>query len=108
MPRRWLFLGLILLAVLFEVISDALFKHWSDTNKTAWMIVGLVLYVASTVFWAFSLKHEDLSKAITVFTVTNLIAVLAVGRFFFHETLSLQAKIGVAFGVIGIALMEME
>ena len=106
-PRAW-FIALIGLAVVFEVVSDTFFKQWSNTDKLAWLIIGVVLYVASTVFWAFSLKHESLSKAIMVFTITNVVAVLAVGRWVFHESLSGRAMAGMRLGLIGLVLMEME
>lgn len=105
---RLTFFVLIALAVAFEVVSDTLFKHWSNTDRTLWIVIGVVLYVASTVFWAFSLKHESLSKSIMVFTITNVIAVLAVGRWVFHETLSARAMAGIFLGLIGLVLMEME
>ncbi len=105
---RLSFFLLIVLAVAFEVVSDTLFKHWSNTGRTLWIVIGVVLYVASTVFWAFTLKHESLSKAIMVFTITNVIAVLAVGRWVFHESLSGRAMAGMILGLIGLVLMEME
>lgn len=105
--RVW-FLLLIAFAVLFEVVSDALFKQWSNTNRVSWLVVGMLLYVASTAFWAFSLKYQNLSTAIVVFTITNLLAVLMVGRLVFHETLSWQAKLGVLLGIVSVALMEID
>lgn len=55
-----------------------------------------------------TLKRESLSKAIMVFTITNVIAVLAVGRWVFHEALSTRAMAGIFLSLIGLVLMEME
>ena len=70
---KLLFFGLIGLAVILEVIGDILFKKWSISSKNALLIVGLLIYFIGTIFWAVSLKYEYLSKAISVFTILNLI-----------------------------------
>ena len=57
-------------------------------------------------FWAVSLKYETLSKAVTVFTVLNMIAVVLIGVFFFKENLSAMHKLGVALGVLSVLLLE--
>ena len=70
------------------------------------MIIGLAFYFTGTVFWAVSLKYEFLSKAISVFTVLNLIAVVLVGVLMFKEDLSLLNKIGICLGVLSVILIE--
>ncbi len=99
-------MGLILLAVLLEVAADVLFKKWSLENKNLLLGLGLFLYFIGTVFWAFSLKHEYLSKAISVFTVLNLILVVLVGVFLFKENLSSLNKLGIALGILSVVLIE--
>ena len=99
----WLFL---ILAVLLEVIADVLFKKWSLENKNLLLVLGLFLYFIGTVFWAFSLKYEYLSKAISVFTVLNLVIITLVGVVLFKEHLSLVNKIGVLLGILSVGLIE--
>ena len=97
---------LILIAVVFEVGADILFKEWSLQHKQLLFYSGLGVYFVGTVFWAYSLKFDYLSKAITVFTVLNLIAVILVGVFFFHESLSNLNKLGIVLGIISVLLLQ--
>jgi multidrug transporter EmrE-like cation transporter len=106
-PLRYVFFGLILIAITLEIAGDILLKQWSMDNKHILFWIGLLIYSIGTVFWAISLKYEVLSKAITIFTVMNLVIVAAAGVFFFKESLSLQHKLGMLLGVISVVLMEL-
>lgn len=105
--EKILFFALILLAVTLEVGGDIFFKKWSLENKNTMLMIGLFVYFIGSLFWAFSLKYDYLSRAITVFTVLNLIAVILVGVLYFNETLTLQNKIGILMGVLSIILIEL-
>ena len=100
------FLALIIIGVALEVAGDVFFKWWAIENKTMLLVVGLLIYFTGAAFWAVSLKYGPLSKAITIFTVLNLIAVVLIGVFFFKENLTILNKIGVALGVLSVLLME--
>ncbi len=102
-----IFFILIIVAVVFEIIGDVLFKKWSVDTKNTLLYIGLLIYFVGTVFWAISLRYEFLSKAISVFTLLNLIAIVAVGVFYFNEDLSVVNKIGIALGVVSIVLIEL-
>lgn len=101
------FFILVSLSVALEIVSDVLFKYWSISSKGLLLWGGLAIYTIGTILWAYSLKFELLSKAITVFTVLNLIVVVIVGAVLFKENLSLVNKIGVLFGVISIILLQL-
>ncbi len=101
-----IFFALISVAVIFEAIADFYFKKWSIENKTSLFSIGVVLYTVGTFIWAYSLKYEFLSKAISIFTVLNLIIIVLVGVFFFKEDLSLLNKLGIMLGVASIFLMQ--
>lgn len=103
---KFLFFAMILLATLFEVAGDIFFKKWSMGGKNALIIIGFLIYAIGTIFWAFSLKYEYLSKAISVLTILNLIIIVLVGTLYFNEGLSLINKIGIALGVISVVLIE--
>jgi len=103
---KLLFFGLIGLAVILEVVGDILFKKWAINSKNALLIVGLLIYFIGTIFWAVSLKYEYLSKAISVFTILNLILIVLVGVIYFKEDLSLINKIGIGLGILSVALIE--
>lgn len=101
-----LFLLLIFLAVAFEAAADIFFKKWSMESRTALMVIGMVLYAIGTFIWAYSLKYEFLSKAISVFTIVNLIVIILVGVFFFKEELTTLNIIGIALGVVSVGLLS--
>ncbi len=98
---------LILIAVVLEVIADIFLKRRALENKNVLLLIGLLIYFAGTIFWAISLKYDYLSRAISIFTVLNLIALVLVGVIIFKEDLSTMNKLGVLLGVVSIILIEM-
>lgn len=105
MNPKILFLILLGIAVTLEVAGDVFFKKWVISSRAALLAVGLLLYFMGTTFWAFSLKHEHLSVAISFFTVVNLLAVSALGIYLFNEQLSMTNKLGIILGIISVILL---
>ncbi len=103
---KTIFIILIAIAVLLEVTGDIFFKKWTIQNKNILLIIGLLIYFIGSVFWAISLKYELLSKAISIFTILNLIIIALVGILIFKENLSLINKLGIALGILSIILIE--
>jgi len=66
----------------------------------------LIVYFVATVIWAFSLKYEFLSKAISIITILNLIIVVLVGVLYFKEDLSIINKVGIVIGIISVILIQ--
>ena|SRR3989344_310343 len=104
--QQSIFLGLLLLAVVLEAVADISFKFSYLQNKPIYLWLGMVLYTLGTIGWAFSLKYEYLSKAISIFTVLNLIVVILVGVIVFKEDISLINKIGIGLGVLSVILIQ--
>ena len=97
---------IIFIATLLEVIGDILFKKWSFNGRNIFLLFGIGLYTMGTVVWAYSLKFESLSKAISIFTVLNLIMVVLAGFIFFKESVSLINKVGIILGIVSVMLLE--
>ena len=106
LPSKWIFFGLVIVAVAFELIADLLFKKWAEENKLLLLGIGLALYLVGTLFWAYSLRDEQLSKAIVVFTLMNLIGGVLIGVLYFHEELTLLQKTGIGMGIVSVLLIE--
>jgi multidrug transporter EmrE-like cation transporter len=107
MALKIAFFALIFLAVALEIGGDIFFKKWSLANSNTMLYIGLTVYFLGSIFWALSLKYETLSKAISVFTILNLVIVAAVGVLYFKEDLTVINKLGIALGILSIILVEM-
>ena len=105
-PTSLPFYALLALAVLLEVSADILFKKWSLDGRRILFVAGMLIYAIGTAFWAFSLRQEVLSKAITIFTIANLILVVLVGVILFKEKLTLSNALGISLGIVSVYLME--
>jgi multidrug transporter EmrE-like cation transporter len=101
-----LFMGCIILGVMFEAIGDVVLKQWAMAHHNLMLISGLLVYFIGAIFWAFSLKYELLSKSISIFTILNLIAVALLGVFLFNEKLTLVNKLGILLGIVSVILIE--
>ena len=100
------FFLLVLAAVALEAAADVMFKKWSMTASTWLFVSAFAIYLVGTLLWAFSLKYEYLSKAISVFTVLNLIIVSLPGVFLFNEDLSLVNKLGIVLGILSVIMVQ--
>jgi len=103
---KLIFFGLIILATAFEVMGDIFFKKWSLGGKNILLILGFFIYAIGIIVWAFSLKYDFLSRAISILSILNLIVVVLVGVLYFNETLSFVNKIGIALGILSLVLIE--
>ena len=99
------FLIIVFVATLLEVFADILFKKWSVGGKGIFLLIGVSLYTVGTVAWAYSLRFELLSRAISVFTVLNFILVVLAGVIIFKESLSLANKAGIMLGIVSVVLL---
>ncbi|PKM89337.1 hypothetical protein CVU83_00280 [Candidatus Falkowbacteria bacterium HGW-Falkowbacteria-2] len=106
MDTKKLFFILVIAAAVLEASGDIFLKKWALDNKNLIFFFGLILYIGAVILWAFALKHEVLSKAISIVTIVNLIIVVLVGVFYFQDNLTLINKIGIALGIISIALIQ--
>lgn len=104
---KYAFFSLVTLSVIIEIAADVLFKKWSLTNNGWLFAIGIVIYLAGTVLWAFSLKYEYFSKAVAVFAILNLIIAVLAGVIIFKDDLSAINKTGIALGIISIILIEL-
>jgi multidrug transporter EmrE-like cation transporter len=101
-----LFFSLVFVAVLFEAAADIYFKKWSMESRNILLGIGMALYTVGTLIWAYSLKYEFLSKAISIFTILNLIVIVLVGVLFFKEELTTLNILGIILGVISVSLLS--
>jgi multidrug transporter EmrE-like cation transporter len=101
-----LFLILIIIATIFEIGGDVLFKKWAIENKNLYFVIGFIIYIFAILALALSLKYGSLSKAISILTIINFVVIALVGLLIFKEDVSLLNKVGIALGVISVILIE--
>lgn len=101
------FFLLVSAAAICEVVGDTFFKSWSLSGRNIILWIGVLLYGFAIFIWAYSLKFGFLSKAISILTVINLIAVVLIGVLYFKEDLSLSNKIGIILGIISVILLQL-
>lgn len=106
MQAYWLYL-LILGAGLLEVGGDFFLKIWADTQRLSMGVLGVCVYIAGIICWAFALKFSSLSSAVTMVTLVGLLLSVLIGVLYFGETLSSYQKLGVALACISIVLIEL-
>ncbi|EKE11485.1 MAG: hypothetical protein ACD_15C00074G0002 [uncultured bacterium] len=100
------FFVLVILAAILEASGDIILKKWATDQKQFLFVLGIIVYFVATVIWAFSLKYEFLSKAISIITILNLIIVVLVGVLYFKEDLSNINKVGILLGILSVILIE--
>lgn len=91
--------ALLLMGTVFEIVGDVFFKksHYG---------MGFGMYLVGTIFWAFSLRYDDLSSAIIVFTLLNVIGAVLMSHFYLGETIALKQVIGIGLAIGAIVLIE--
>jgi len=100
------FLLLVVTVSILEVVGDILFKEWTIRTDKIFLIAGIIAYLAATTFWAFSLKFQNLSKAVVIFGILTIIIGVLVGVFLYKEELSTLNIIGIFLGLVSIVLLE--
>jgi small multidrug resistance pump len=107
MSTKILFWIFTIFGVILEISGDIFFKKWVILNRPFLLWVGFGVYAVGVLFWALSLKYEVLSKAISIFTILNLVIVAVIGVLFFKEDISIVSKIDILLRIISIALIEL-
>ena len=102
---------LLLAGTVLAALGQVLFKIGATGRDTLfdfvniWIVVGLISYVFSTVFWIYSLSKAQLTL-VYPFTALTFVFVYLVGVFVLGEETSVKALIGVASVLVGLFLIS--
>jgi len=106
---RFTFLLLSLAA--FSAASGQLLFKIGAKGRTAWLdflnvpiLLGLLLYAMGTILWIYVLSYEKLVN-VYAFTALTFVLVYLGGVLLLHESISIQAGIGVAAVLGGLYLI---
>ncbi len=92
----------------FEVIADIFAKEYSLHGGWFWFC-AIACYVIGNSFWLYSIRHgAGLARGATIFSVSTAILATITGVYFFHEELRTYQLLGIALGVVALALIFWE
>lgn len=106
MAPKLIFVFLITAGAFFELAGDIVLKYWAISNRGTLMVIGLLVYFIGSIFWAYSLRHETLSRSLIVFSLSYLILGALAGLLYFKETLTPRQLAGVGLALVAIILIE--
>ena len=96
--------------VLFKIAAESLKGPVGIDARTAlqlatngYLLLGLALYLASTLLWIFLLRDTDLSRAYPMVALA-LVMVPLLGTFVFGKQLSVRLIVGIAIVIMGLAI----
>lgn len=96
----------IILVALSEISADYLSKLWSVKGGWLLVVMSLMAYLASGVFWLFALKSgAGLARGVAIFSVLSAVIAILIGLFIFDEKLPVHGYVGIALGLASIALL---
>jgi multidrug transporter EmrE-like cation transporter len=105
MFRRWIWFLLPL--VIFELVADILAKQFAISGSFLLAVGAIACFVVANVSWLMSLRAgAELSKGIVIFAVLTSIGAVLIGLLFYHEELSTYGLLGLAVGILAIALLS--
>ena len=107
MPPKWVYFLLVLVA--FELIADVLAKQFALSGKLALGALALLGFVAANVAWLASLRSgAELSRGAILFSVLSSIGAVIIGVVIFQEKATPLKLIGLALGVVSVALLAAD
>lgn len=86
--------------------GDVLMKFWVVNGKSTFYIAALCVYVIGLMFFAETLKRENIAVASAILVMFNVTTLVLVGWLFFHEPYSHTKLAGIVMAMCSVALLE--
>lgn len=102
MDNKYLMLGL---SLVFEIVADYFFKRWSLVDKGWMLAAGVLGYTIATVFFAYAVKADSLTKIVCVFTIVNCIAATLIGVSM-GEQMTARIAAGILLAIVATWLLQ--
>ncbi|HEY4016861.1 MAG TPA: SMR family transporter [Polyangiaceae bacterium] len=99
-------IGASLLAALLFVFGGALMKLSSGFSHPVPGLAALVLFLSGAVAQTLAMKHGEMGVSYVFILGLEAVLALAMGAFFFSESVSVPKLLGVAFIVGGSVLLH--
>lgn len=101
----WTLWGLLLVAVILEIIGDLSLKWWAETNRWLGFGIGLVVYTLALVIFAVLLRRAELAVIFALWVGVAAVLLTLAGWWLFGEALSLRHIAGIALVMGGMILL---
>jgi multidrug transporter EmrE-like cation transporter len=106
-PNTKAFLALLAVYFVFEIGGNILVKRWADdSSRRVELATGLLLYFLCGVLWAISLRYESFTKASVIYILVAMLTDVAVGLYWFQETVNRVNVAGILLGLASIVLVQ--
>jgi multidrug transporter EmrE-like cation transporter len=99
-------LGASLLAALCFVIGGAFMKLSNGFSRPAPGVAALVLFLSGAVAQTLAMKHGEMGVSYVFILGLEAVLAMALGAFFFQESVSMPKLLGVALIVGGSVLLH--
>jgi multidrug transporter EmrE-like cation transporter len=98
---------LVLIAMVFYGFGEYFSKMFANTSLPRFVFLSLISYLFTAACWLPAIKKfNSLSVLGTIWNVSYVIITLSIGRFVFHEPLTILQIIGIILGFIAIVLLS--
>jgi len=97
---------LLALSATSVVLGDLFAKYWSVKQRSLFLILALIFYFGSGVFYVPTLLRQGLVITSLIWSLLGIIGFLVIGLVLFKEHLSPLQYFGVALGVAALVLLN--
>lgn len=90
------------------VLADYFLKLASRTDnplRSPWLAAGALVYTGTAFGWVLAMRHLKLASIGTVYCVSTVLLLTALGTIVFRETLSGREFAGVALALVSLLLL---
>lgn len=98
---------LLVLSSASVITGDFFAKYWSTKEKTLFLVIALLGYLFSGVFYIPVLKREGLVISSMIWVLLSTIGFIVIGVVLFKETLTPMQIAGIAAGTVALILLNL-
>lgn len=102
------FYALIAAIVIFDLLAVLAGKMWIITGKPFYIALTSLGFAIAGIFFALSLKYEDVAIVNIIWIALSIILVALMGYFIFREHLSVIDILGIAMIMAGVVLLNIK
>ena len=97
-----------LLTALVVISGDFVLKLAADKGLhtlSGYVFVGCAIYAFSAIMWFYAMQHVSLAQAGVAYSMLTLLALCAIGAFWFNEPIGLREMLGIGCAILSMILM---